>query len=178
MGESFAERGIMRCIILDGYHQGTILNMDFMPMIKLAVPHRITTCNCGDLPEDFDYGPEIKEYKLAAKGYDDCALYSTSGDLYEAMTKMRDWIVNPNHLQKRSPIYFHCREELTEKQEKAFVPAKEYLSLEEHEALLKEEQVRADVYEKCANQWMEDYQRLKDKYEPMILTKGGINEFD
>jgi hypothetical protein len=51
-------------------------------------------------------------------------------------------------------------------------PVEEYLSLAEHEARLAEALAEAAEWERLANEWREDYDKLKAKYEPMIAVVG------
>lgn len=47
---------------------------------------------------------------------------------------------------------------------------KEYLSLEEHEAIVAELKAQNEDLYKIAQEWMHDYDKLKNKYEPMIAV--------
>lgn len=105
----------MKAIVLDGYFQGLIMEYDGNPNLFLMKPTSITSCYCYS-----DYDPEISEspferlhYKIAARGLDGTLLYSLNGDLFDPLTKKRDWVIDkrkhPYH--KDEPVYFTCREE-------------------------------------------------------------------
>lgn len=46
----------------------------------------------------------------------------------------------------------------------------EYISLEEHEAILKNYIWQAEEAMRMANSWMADYDKLKAKYEPSVIV--------
>lgn len=45
-----------------------------------------------------------------------------------------------------------------------------WMPLKEHLAAVKELQGQAKEWERLANEWREDYDKLKNKYEPMIAV--------
>lgn len=105
----------MKAIILDGFFAGLLFETELLPVLKLARPATQTWCDCNA-----DQNPEphnnqensFIEYKRAAWS-DDCALYSLKGDLFEPLTKSRDWVIDrermPGHV--RSPLYLDCRDD-------------------------------------------------------------------
>ena len=46
--------------------------------------------------------------------------------------------------------------------------AQQYISMSEHEALLQQEREKSESWEQLANAWMKDYDKLKQKYEPLV----------
>jgi len=105
----------MKAIILDGYFAGLIMNHDGNPVLRLPVPAVITICNCDPI-SDYESEaclPKIEEYKIAARGYDDSAIYTKSGDLFKPMTEGRDWVIDKRKspYYNPKPVYFSCREE-------------------------------------------------------------------
>lgn len=105
----------MKAIILDGFFAGLVMHHDGNPNLRLARPASITVCSCDPNFEYLsnDQSAHYIDYKLAARGYDDSAVYSLSGNLFDPMTKSRDWAIDPKKspYHRKDPIYFHCREE-------------------------------------------------------------------
>lgn len=49
----------------------------------------------------------------------------------------------------------------------------EYLSFEEHDAIVAELKAQNEELYKIAQEWMHDYDKIKNKYEPMIAVTSG-----
>lgn len=102
----------MKCIVLDGWHKGSVHEFPIAnPEIYLIKPQRVTICDCSGEPIEHDFEKEKAVYKLAAVDIQrECALYSVNGDLFDPLTKARDWTVK-DPMAKPRPIYFGCRDE-------------------------------------------------------------------
>lgn len=105
----------MKAVILDGYFAGLVVHHDGNPTLRLRRPHTITWCDCDPSHDDYlnEVPNSILEYKLAARGFDDSAIYTLSGDLFEPLIKGRDWVVDKRKhpLHPAQPIYLHCRDD-------------------------------------------------------------------
>lgn len=106
---------MIKAIILDGYFAGTVVNHDGNPVLSMIKPATVTICYCYDdePPTESESPLQRIDYKLAAIGFDDSAIYSLSGDLFKPMTEARDWVVNKRErpFHKDRPIYINCNDE-------------------------------------------------------------------
>ncbi len=105
----------MKAIVLDGYHAGTVVDIPPLDVLRLSKPSRIVWCDCdpGMDATETDYEESIQEYRLAAMDYKrDCGLFSVKGDLFDPMTKGRDWVMKDRGAgPTKLPIFIHCRDE-------------------------------------------------------------------
>lgn len=102
---------MIKCIILDGFFQGTVVNHDGNPILRMAKPRTNTICDCNpEIRDEIISEERVLDYFLAAKGQD-CFIYTLSGKLFDELTRHRDWVVEPEFHGRRSPIYFRCRDE-------------------------------------------------------------------
>jgi hypothetical protein len=93
--------------VLDGFHQGHTVVMEYQPTLKLLKPKVITVDYCCDPDLSFpDDGPEILEYKECFRAVDgEMVLYSTSGksgDLFGLF----EWVNTTIPRTKRTTLYF------------------------------------------------------------------------
>lgn len=106
---------VIHCLVLDGWHRGSMHTIPFPGQyLRLMKPLSHTLCDCDpEFLSSIGRGPEVLEYKLAAKSEDGkMALYSRLGDLLRPMETGRDWIVDdPMRAPRPQAIRYNCQEE-------------------------------------------------------------------
>lgn len=72
----------VQAIVLDGFHKGHVVSMEYMPTLKLLKPRNITVDYCCDMGQIVnDPIPDYVEYKECFRGVDQkVVLYSQKGD--------------------------------------------------------------------------------------------------
>lgn len=71
---------MITAIVLDGFHAGHVVQMDYHPTLKLLKPTVIKVDYCYDGEELSPEAPEILEYRECFRGVDqNTVLYSRSG---------------------------------------------------------------------------------------------------
>ena len=71
----------VEAIIIDGWHKGHVLRMEYCPIIKLLKPKEVVVDYCCDPSMEFPKDPEMIEYKECFRAVDhNIVLYSTKGE--------------------------------------------------------------------------------------------------
>lgn len=104
---------MVKVIVLDGWHAGSVHNMPWgraEDRLRLIKPRSVTGCDCSEDGTVVDNAAVIKEYNLVGVSRDGMTgLYAEGMDLFSAITKGRDWIVS--NLHRKAPMYYDCHEE-------------------------------------------------------------------
>lgn len=94
----------MKCLIIDGWHSGHLIEMpEPPPELRLLRPSVNTTCSCNHEDEHITHSePKEESYRAAFKSLDGkVVLYTPSGDS-ENILESRDWIVRRPYSKGRA----------------------------------------------------------------------------
>jgi len=95
-------------IILDGFHKGHVVRMDYMPTLKLLKPRKITVdyyCDNSMLVDNAI--PEHIEYKECFRGVDqDTVLYSEKGKSGDFLSWFNSQQVSESPWNEYTTLYF------------------------------------------------------------------------
>lgn len=89
-------KNIIRAIILDGFHKGHVITMQYMPVVRLIKPRNITVDYCcdGDMIVNDPIKSEV-EYKECFRSVDGkVILYSEKGNSQEVFTQSPHEVTN------------------------------------------------------------------------------------
>ena len=84
-------REIIRAVVIDGFHKGQMVVMEYHPTLKLYKPKTVTVDYCCDFSE-YPSSEEILEYRECFRGVDGkVVLYSQKGDSTAVFDLFEQW---------------------------------------------------------------------------------------
>jgi len=98
-------------IFIDGpLAQEVMAVPDLRPTWKILLPPRITVCDCGPKPEEFERSATEFTYYLVMRGCGDFSLglYSKNQDAENILRSLKAWV--RTDLNSADRLYYHCRD--------------------------------------------------------------------
>jgi hypothetical protein len=99
---------MITAIVLDGFHKGHTLRMEYMPTLKLIMPRNITVDYCcdGEMTVNEPIASYV-EYKECFRGVDrDVVLYSEKGESRSFLSWFNKHVVSGEPWNEYTILYF------------------------------------------------------------------------
>lgn len=112
----------IQAIVLDGFHKGHTMRIEYYPILKLLKPKTVTVDYCCDMSEYPDDGAEMLVYKECFRSVDqEMVLYSVEGKSIDFM-KFFDREVTRKPWHPKTTLYFGYHNEPIRREDEEELP--------------------------------------------------------